>query len=235
MRDDLAAARAGARAEIENVIGGADRFLIVLDDDDGIPEVAQSAERGEQARVIALMQSDARLVENIKNAGQARTDLRGEPDPLRFAAGKRPAFAIEGEIIRARPRPEIAAANRSRARLRPRSAAAARSRPAAGYTRGRVDRQLAELMDVQLAAFGSLIVTARISGFKRAPWQVWQGTRVMKARMRLRVNSLSVSCVKPLHLRNQPFEWPGRFAAIFRCRRCSSGSARRPCRSRAPS
>ncbi len=45
------------------------------------------------------MQPDAWFVENIKNAGQARTDLRGEPDPLRFAARKCPALAIEREII----------------------------------------------------------------------------------------------------------------------------------------
>ena len=45
LRHNLAAARPGARAEIENVIGRADRFFIVLDHDDGIPEVAQTPQR----------------------------------------------------------------------------------------------------------------------------------------------------------------------------------------------
>ncbi len=53
----------------------------------------------EQPRVIALMQTDARFIEDIKNAGQSGTDLRGEPNALRFAAGKRAALAIQREII----------------------------------------------------------------------------------------------------------------------------------------
>ena len=101
LRHDLAAARAGARPEIENVIGRADRFLIVLDHDDGIPEIAQPAQRAEQPRVVALMQADARFVQHVKNAGQPGTDLRRQPDSLRFAAGKRAALAIEREIAEA--------------------------------------------------------------------------------------------------------------------------------------
>ena len=45
LRDDLAAARAGAGTEIENVVGRANRFLVVLDHDDGIAEIAQPAQR----------------------------------------------------------------------------------------------------------------------------------------------------------------------------------------------
>jgi hypothetical protein len=39
-----------------------------------------------QSFVVALMQTDARLIENIKDSSQAGADLGGEPDPLRFAA-----------------------------------------------------------------------------------------------------------------------------------------------------
>ena len=38
LRHNLAAARTGARAKIDNVIGRADRFLIVFDHDDRIAE-----------------------------------------------------------------------------------------------------------------------------------------------------------------------------------------------------
>ena len=95
LRDDFAAARAGAGAEIENVIRRSNRFFIVFDHDDRIPEIAEPAKRCEQPRVVALMQPDAWFVENIKNTGQSGTDLRCEPNPLRFAAGKRAALAIE--------------------------------------------------------------------------------------------------------------------------------------------
>ena len=70
------------------MIGRANRFFVVLDDDDGIPEVAQSAQRPEQPGVVALMQTDARFIQNVKNAGQSGADLRREPNSLRFAAAK---------------------------------------------------------------------------------------------------------------------------------------------------
>ena len=53
-------------------------------------------------------------------------------------------------------------------------------------------------------------MTARISGFKRAPSQAEQGARFIKARIRLRVNSLSVSRIESLQLREQSLEWSRR-------------------------
>ena len=47
------------------------------------------------------MQADARLVENIKHADQARADLGRQPNALRFAAAQRAALAIEREITQA--------------------------------------------------------------------------------------------------------------------------------------
>ena len=46
LRDDLAAVHAGARADVEHVVGGADRFLVVFDDEHRVAEVAQVLERG---------------------------------------------------------------------------------------------------------------------------------------------------------------------------------------------
>ena len=45
------------------------------------------------------MQSDARLVQNVKNSGQPGADLRRQPNSLCFAAGKCAALAIERKII----------------------------------------------------------------------------------------------------------------------------------------
>ena len=87
--DDLAAVDAGAGADVDDVIGGQDRVLVVLDDDDGVADVAQVLERAEQAVVVALMQPDRRLVEHVEHAREARADLRGEADALRFTARQR--------------------------------------------------------------------------------------------------------------------------------------------------
>ena len=64
----MAAGFAGAGAEIDHVIGAANRFFVVLDDEDGVAQVAQSFESAEQATVVARMQADGRLVENVEDA-----------------------------------------------------------------------------------------------------------------------------------------------------------------------
>ena len=88
LRDQIAAVNAGAGANVEDVIGGADGVLVVLDDDDAVAEIAQPAQRFQKPRIVALMQPDRGLVEHIEHAGQARADLRGEPDALALAAGQ---------------------------------------------------------------------------------------------------------------------------------------------------
>ncbi len=90
---------AGAGADVEHMVGGADGVLVVLDHDHGVAEVAQPFQRFEQARIVALVQADRRLVEHIKHAGEAGADLRGKPDALAFAAGERAGGAREREII----------------------------------------------------------------------------------------------------------------------------------------
>ncbi len=87
--DDMAAVHPGARPHIDEPVGGANRLLVVLDDDDRVAEVAQPPQCRQQARVVALVQPDRRLVEHIEHAGQPRADLRGEPDALAFAARQR--------------------------------------------------------------------------------------------------------------------------------------------------
>ena len=46
------------------------------------------------------MQTDARLIQHVKHAGQTRTDLRGQTNALGFAAAQCPALAIEREVAK---------------------------------------------------------------------------------------------------------------------------------------
>ena len=91
--------RARAGADVDEVVRRAHRVLVVLDDDERVAEVAQSLERGEQLVVVALVQADGRLVEDIEHAHQARADLRRETDALRLAAGERCARARERQVF----------------------------------------------------------------------------------------------------------------------------------------
>ena len=97
--DDLAAMDAGGRADVDDIVGLADRVLVVLDDDDGVAEVAEVAERVEEAGIVALVEADRGLVEDVEDAGQAGADLRGEADALALAAGERAGGAGEGQVV----------------------------------------------------------------------------------------------------------------------------------------
>jgi hypothetical protein len=87
--DDLASMHARAGAEIDDVIGTAHGFLIVFDDNERVPARAKLSERGEELFIVARMQTDGRFVENVEHAAEVGTQLRREPDALRFAAGQR--------------------------------------------------------------------------------------------------------------------------------------------------
>ena len=81
--DDMAAMDAGAGAHVDHIIGVADRILVMLDDEHGVAEIAQPVERDQQPLIVALVEADARLVEHVEHARQARADLAGEADALR--------------------------------------------------------------------------------------------------------------------------------------------------------
>ena len=70
----------------------------MLDDDDGVAEIAQPRERRQQRAVVALVQADRRLVEHVEHAGQVRADLRRQPDALPFAARQRRGAAAERQV-----------------------------------------------------------------------------------------------------------------------------------------
>ena len=99
--DDLAAVAARAGTEIDDVLGAANRLLVVLDDDDGVALRRELRDRIEQQRVVARVQADRRLVEDVADAAQIRAELRGEPDALRFAARQRRRRAVEREVAQA--------------------------------------------------------------------------------------------------------------------------------------
>ena len=73
--DDAPAVDAGAGADIDDVIGGADGVFVVLDDDDGVAQIAQADEARQQAGVVALVQADGGFVQDVHHADQSRADL----------------------------------------------------------------------------------------------------------------------------------------------------------------
>ena len=83
---DATAVLPRARTDVDDPVGHPDGVLVVLDDDQRVAQVAQPGERLDQPAVVALVQPDRRLVEDVQHADQAGPDLRGQPDALRLAA-----------------------------------------------------------------------------------------------------------------------------------------------------
>src|SRR3712207_4841990 len=73
----------------------------MLDDEDGVAEVAKALQGDEQAVVVALVEADRGLVEHVEDAREAGADLRGEADALGLAAGEGARGAAEVEIVEA--------------------------------------------------------------------------------------------------------------------------------------
>src|SRR5690606_13565514 len=97
--DHLAAVLAGAGAHVDDVVGGPDRVLVVLDHDHRVAQVAQVLEGADQAVVVALVQADRGFVQHVEHAGETGADLGGEPDALRLAPGERLGGTIERQVV----------------------------------------------------------------------------------------------------------------------------------------
>ena len=96
--DDVPAVLAGPGAHVDHVIGRAHRPLVVLDHDHRVPEVAQALQRADQPLVVALVQADRRLVEDVEDADERRADLRGQADALGLAAGERRRRPVHRQV-----------------------------------------------------------------------------------------------------------------------------------------
>ncbi|CCJ90065.1 hypothetical protein BN132_1993 [Cronobacter turicensis 564] len=90
---------ASARADVDYVVGGADGVFIVLHHNYGVAEITQVNQRAEQAFVIALMQTDGRLIQHVHHAHQARANLACQTDTLRLAARKRFRRTGERQVV----------------------------------------------------------------------------------------------------------------------------------------
>ena len=97
--DDGAAVLPRPRPDVHHVVGGQDGLLVVLHHDDRVAQVAQPLQRADQPLVVALVQPDGGLVEDVEHTDQPAADLAGQADPLRLAAGQRAGRAGQGQVV----------------------------------------------------------------------------------------------------------------------------------------
>src|SRR5690554_6529898 len=98
---DPAAVYPRAGADIEYMVGSTDGILVMLYHDHGVAQIAQLNEGLEQPVIVALMQTDGGLVENVHHTHQAGADLAGQAYTLSLASGKGLGAALQSEIVKA--------------------------------------------------------------------------------------------------------------------------------------
>ena len=160
-----------------------DRLLVVLHHDHRVAQVAQPAQRAEQALVVPLVQADARLVEDVEHADQARADLGGQPDALGLAAGERRRAAAQREVVEpdvpqeAQPVAHFLEDRAGDLGVEPRALARCSGAGSARRTRAPVRPACPPRRRCSCPSTS----TARLSGLSRLPPQVWQGCSIMNS------------------------------------------------------
>jgi hypothetical protein len=81
------------------MVGGADDVGVVLDDEDGVAEVAEVFHDADELGGIAGVEADAGLVKDVEGADEPGAERGGELNALGFAAGEGGAEAVEGEVV----------------------------------------------------------------------------------------------------------------------------------------
>ena len=68
------------------MVGDADHVFIVLDDEDRVALVAELLKDVDEPLVVARVQADRRLVQDVERADERRAERRRQIDALRFTA-----------------------------------------------------------------------------------------------------------------------------------------------------
>ena len=84
MRHQAAATFAGARADVDDVVGTADGVFVVFHHHQRVALVAQAFQGVQQNLVIAGVQTDGGLVQHIAHTLQVAAQLCGQTDALRL-------------------------------------------------------------------------------------------------------------------------------------------------------
>src|ERR1700689_69590 len=103
----MSAGFSGTGAEIHDIICATDSLLVMLDNQNGIAEIAQSFECTEQAAIVTRVQADGWLVKYVKDPAGGGADLCRQAYPLRFSTRKSCGGAIQSKVTEANVEKEL--------------------------------------------------------------------------------------------------------------------------------
>ena len=83
----------------DDPVGGRDGVLVVLHHDDRVAQVPQPSQGLDQPVVIALVQADGRLVQDVEDTDQPGPDLSCQPDALCLTTGQGAGRTVQREVV----------------------------------------------------------------------------------------------------------------------------------------
>ena len=95
----LPSAHARARPHVNNVLGFPDGVFVVFDHHQGVAVTLEAGERLEQNTIVAWMQANRGLIQNIANALKVGAQLGGQSNALRLATRERGCGAVQAQIV----------------------------------------------------------------------------------------------------------------------------------------
>ena len=97
----FAAKASGFGADVDDVVGGADDFFVVLYDDYRVAQLLELAQDADELVRVAAMEADAGFVQYVEATYEAAAQRGGQVDALAFAAGQGVAQTVQCQIAQA--------------------------------------------------------------------------------------------------------------------------------------
>ena len=105
--NDLSSQAAGFRPHVDHIVGIQHHIFIVFHYDNRVSGIAQFLQRIDQADIIALVQSDTRLIQDIEHIDQLATYLGSQTDTLALSTGKACRRTVQREVIQSHIEQEL--------------------------------------------------------------------------------------------------------------------------------
>lgn len=99
--DDLTAIAPGIGPDVDDVVGSTHHLLIMLDDNNRVPQVSQTVDDTDEALGITLVEADTRFVQDVERAYEATSELRRESHPLALPTREGAGESVKGQITQA--------------------------------------------------------------------------------------------------------------------------------------
>ena len=97
-KTELPAFGSGFGSDFHEMVGGSHDGFVVLDDDNGVSLIGETAEDADQAIEVAWMETDRGFIENEKGIDKRRAEAGGKVDTHGFAAAQGTGSAVEGKV-----------------------------------------------------------------------------------------------------------------------------------------